>query len=145
MAERVGTVENGRRFTAHAPNRSAPRKQISHERLAARYELVRQHVPRACLQTPVAQERRQFRGTLGPHGQIILQHDRLTIEQEALARRGWMIQQFVHQWNKPLAESFSNVIPLAIPVGVRDDVNLEWMLGHSAGVRGAGAAKRRRG
>src|SRR5207237_8434341 len=73
----------------------------------------------------------------GPHLEVILEHDALPVEQEAFALRRRMIEQVVDERDETLAKSNEWVIPLAIPVRVRDDVGGEqdrvWAVGKTKG------------
>ena len=53
MAERIRTVQNGRRRRLEPRERSPSCEQISNECFAARDELVREHVPRPRLEAAI--------------------------------------------------------------------------------------------
>ena len=69
------------------------------------------------------QKARQLRRTLGANVEIVLEHDPLAVEEEALVRSGRVGEQLVDQRDEPLAEADERLIPLAIPVGVSDNVS----------------------
>ena len=123
MTERVGTVEHRRRRGAQPTENATAEKEIAHESLAARNELVGEDVPRAGLESACLQQRGELRCTLRTHLEVVLENDALTVEQEALAVSGRMVEQLVDERDETLAESNEWVIPLAIPVCVRDDVS----------------------
>jgi hypothetical protein len=80
VAKRVGAIEYGRRLGAERPQRVATGEQVAHERFATRDELVRQHEPRARLETPFRQQSRELGAALGADGQIVAENDRLSIQ-----------------------------------------------------------------
>ena len=144
MPERVGAVEDRRRLTAQAAYGSAAGQQVADERLATRDQLVGKHVPRTRFQAAVTQECRELGGTFGPHLQIVLEQDGLAIEQEALAVCRGIIEQLVDELYQPLSESLRFVIPLAIPMRVGDDVDLERIVRHEPGQAWETMRERRR-
>ena len=122
MTERVGRIEHQRRGCSELAERRAPRQQISHERFAGGNQLVGEHVPRSRLERPVSQPRTELVATLGPHLEIVLEHDRLSVKQE------WcdvfsIVEQCVNQGHEALPKSAHWVIPLAVPMRVAHDVD----------------------
>ena len=87
MTERVGTVEHRRRIGAERPQCVSPGEQVAHQRFAAGNQLVGQHVPWAGLQATVPEQRRELGAALGPDGEVVVEDDRLAVEQEARAVR----------------------------------------------------------
>ncbi len=55
----------------------------------------------------------------------VVQDDRLSIEQKALARARRIVDQLIDEGDEALPESLEWVIPLAIPVRVLNDVDVE--------------------
>ena len=56
MSERVGTVKNRRRDRAEPLERAPTREEVADERLAARNQLVGEHVPRPRLESARAEQ-----------------------------------------------------------------------------------------
>ena len=123
MAERIGTIENRRWCRAQAAQNPASSKEISHDGFAARNELVGQDVPRTSLETAGGEQRRELGRAFGSDLEIVLEHDGLTIEEKTLAVAGRMVEELVDERDETLAESNEWMVPLAIPVRVRDDVS----------------------
>ena len=135
MPERVRAVQHRRRLAAQSRGRVATGEQVAHERLAARNQLVGEHVPRTRLEPPLAEQRRELGRALGADGEVVLEDDRLSVEEKALARGRRIVEQLVDERDEPLPEALRGVIPLAIPVRVRDDVDVEQL------VRACGVAR----
>src|SRR5687768_12953976 len=125
MPERVGTIQHRRRLRAECPQRSTSREQIAHQAFAARNELVGKHEPRSRLELSRPQRRRQIGRTLRPNLEIVLHYDGLSVEEKTLPLSRQVFQQLVDQRDEPLPKALGGVIPLAVPVGVRDDVNAQ--------------------
>ena len=125
MSERVGTVENRRRDGTKALERAPAGEKVAHERLAARNQLIGEHVPRTRFQAAGTKRLAKRSNTLGPHARVVVEHDRLAVEQKALAVAGRRVEQLVDQRDEPLAKALGGQVPLAVPVRVRDDVNVE--------------------
>ena len=64
---------------------------------------------------------------LGPDLEVVLEHDRLAVEMEVRVGRIGVeqIEQPIDQRHEPEAELLVGQIPLAIPVRVRNDVNVD--------------------
>jgi hypothetical protein len=94
----------------------------------------------------IAEQSRQAIASLGPYGQIVVEDDGLSVEQKALSLSRRAVDELVDQRYEPLPEDLRRLIPLPIPMGVRNEMNLE---GHSGARRGwtseTAAAKDRRG
>src|SRR5205085_11834255 len=99
--------------------------QIAHESFPAGNQLVGEDEPGTGLDPPALERVGKIRHALRPYFEIILQHDRLTVEQKARAARRRVIEQLVDERDKSLPESFGGMVPLAIPMRVGDDVNGE--------------------
>src|SRR5215203_6244161 len=121
MAERIGTVEHRRRFRAQWTQRVAPGEQVAHERFPSGNQLVREHVPRPRLEPAVAKQRRELGATLGPDREIVVEDDRLSVEQEARIVRRWIVEQLVDEGNEPVTEAARWMVPLPVPMSVGDD------------------------
>ena len=125
VAERVGDVADAHRL-AEAPADLPAEQHVADRRLAADEELVGQDVPGADLDAPRLDEAAEVRLALGPDLEVILEDDGLAVEhEEPVVRIG------VHQRDQPVdepdqlpAELLERPVPLAVPVSVRDDVNL---------------------
>src|SRR5689334_16463914 len=125
VAERIGAIQYRRRRGAKPPQYSPAEEEIANERFAARYQLVGEDVPRARLETPALQQGREFADALRANVEIILDDDSLAVEQKALITRRRIVEQVVDEGNETLTETNEGMIPLAIPVRVRDDVSGE--------------------
>jgi hypothetical protein len=121
MSERVGTVEHRRRLGTQCTQRVAAGEEIAHERLSTRDQLVREHVPRPRLEAAVTQQRGDLGTALGSHRQVVVEHDRLTVEEEARSRRRRIVEQLVDHGDEAMSETARGMVPLAVPVGVGDD------------------------
>src|SRR5688500_8535889 len=82
MAERIGRVQDVRRARAKRAERAAAGEQIADEGLTVRDQLVGEDVPGASLESSIAQPGSHLRTALGTHREIILEHDRLAVEQK---------------------------------------------------------------
>jgi hypothetical protein len=62
--------------------------------------------------------------------EIIFQHDRLAVEVEVAKLRiaSQQLQQLVDQLDQPEAKLLKGQIPFAVPVRVRDDVKIKWLV-----------------
>src|SRR4051812_3307077 len=104
MAERIRTIEHRRRVGALAAKNAPPGEKISHERLAARNELVGEHEPRTCLDAAGLEQRAELAGALRSNAEVVLEHHGLSVEEKALAGGGRIVQQLVDERHEPLAE-----------------------------------------
>ena len=105
MSERVRAVEHGGGSPRSATHGVAAGEQIAHERFAARDQLVGEHVPRARFESPVAQQRGELRGALRAHGEVVVEEDRLSVEEKALAGGRRVVEQLVDERDEPLPEA----------------------------------------
>ena len=127
MPECVRRVEQLRRCRIERVEHRAPSEEIAHERLARRSQLVCENVPWARLERAAAQSLRELVAALGTNRQVILDHDRLSIEQ----KRGEVlsiVEERIDERNQPLAEPADGVVPLAIPVRVAHHVDGERLI-----------------
>jgi hypothetical protein len=131
MSERVRTVEHRRGRRSQCAKDAPPGEQVADERFPARDQLICEHVPWPGLETPLAEQRGQLAGPVGAHGEVILENDPLPVEQEALAGARGIVEQLVDQLDESLPEAANRVIPLPVPVRVRDDMDfIRWRGGH---------------
>ena len=88
MAERVGDVADGRHRSELAGDLAAD-QQVAHVRLARGQERVGLHVPRARPRAgPTCEPGDELVPPIGAHLEVVLEHDRLTVEHEAETRVG---------------------------------------------------------
>src|SRR5437764_9651422 len=125
MTEAVGTVQHRRRLGAQRAERVATGEQVANERLAARDQLVGEYVPGTGLEPPLSEQRAELRCTFGSDLEVVVEDDALPVEQEALSFGGRIIQQLVDECDEPLTEAARGVVPLAVPMRVRDDEDLD--------------------
>ena len=102
-------------------------QQVADERLAADQKLVRHHVPRADQDAAVLDRLPQPRLLLGPDLEVVLEHDRLAVEMEVLVAGIGVeqIEQPIDERHEPEPELLVGQVPLAVPVRVRDDVDVQ--------------------
>ena len=125
VAEGVGDVPRAH-GPAEALRDAVPARQVAHQRLAADQELVGHHVPRAHQQAAGRDVTPQALLLLGAHVQVVFEHHRLAVEMEREGGvRFQQVEHAVHEVDQPQAELFVCQVPLAVPVRVRDDVNLQ--------------------
>ena len=87
------------------------------------------------LQRPSRERRRERRAPLGAHGEVVVEHDALAVEEERSGRRVRVIQQLVDERDEALPEASGGVVPLAVPVRVRDDADVQRPLARLGGGR----------
>src|SRR5205823_79700 len=99
-------------------------QQVPDEGLTGWNQLVGEDVPGTDLQAPGLHQPLDLVVALGARPQIVLDQNRLPIEQEAAksAVRLQPFQQGVEQCHEPRVERGPWEVPLAIPVGVRDQM-----------------------
>ncbi len=120
VPERVRRVADGQRV-AEAPAHPAPDQQVAYQRLRAHEELVRQHVPGSDAQAPGLDVAAEVALALGPQGEVVLEHRRLTVEREAAV--GGVVEEVeggVDDVHEPRLEDLERLVPLAVPVRVGD-------------------------
>jgi len=104
-----------------------PRKQVPHQRFPADEKFIGHHVPRPDQDAAAGDRRAQPRFLLGTDLEIVLEDNRLPVEVKVLVR-GVAIEQIeepIDQRHQPEAELFVGEVPLAVPVRVRNDVDVE--------------------
>src|SRR5688572_27740801 len=84
MPERIGTIQNARRLGPQRTQGTSPRKQIPHQRFAARNQLVGEHEPGPRLELSVSERRGELRGALRPNLQVVLEDYSLSVEEKAV-------------------------------------------------------------
>ena len=122
VTERVGGVEDGRRLGAECSQGSTTGEQVSHERFAARNQLVGKDVPGPGFDRAVLQRRREIARALGTNLEVVVEHHRLSVQQKRRPR-GVAVEELIDQGDEPLSEPSGREVPLAIPVRVREDVD----------------------
>ena len=124
VAEHVGQVAHIH-GAAEAAGHPQPPLQVAHERLAGHEELVGQRVPRPHRHAAGGGQRAQPRLGLGPDGEVVVDHGHLPVEEEVGVGRVSLElrQQLVEQVDEAQPERLVRRVPLAVPVGVRDDVH----------------------
>ncbi len=125
MAERIRTIEYGRRLGTVLPQRPAPGEQIADERFSGGNQLIGEDIPRARLDASTAQQGLELSRAFGAYGEVVVDDDRLSIEEETLIGRRRMVEQLVDELDEALAESLVRLVPLAVPMGVSNDVNVQ--------------------
>jgi len=144
MPEPIRAVQHRWRLGAQRAQRIAAGEQVAHECLAARDQLIGEDVPRPSLEPALAQQRGKLRRALRPDGEIVVEDDPLSVEEEALSLRRRIVEQVVDERDEPVPEAARGVVPLTVPVRVRDDQDPErgW---HARSVRGAHSVHKRWG
>ncbi len=104
-------------------------EQVADERFAAHQELVGHHVPGADQDAAVLDRLAQPRFLFRPDLEVVLEHDGLAVEMEMLVVGIGIeqIEQPIDERDEPEPELLVRQIPLAIPVGVGDDVDVQHM------------------
>ena len=126
VAEEIRHVADRHRRTKRARHAMAA-QQIAHQRFAADEKLVRHHVPRPDQDAARRDRRAKARFLLWPDLEVVLEHDRLAVEVEVFVSRLVVeqIEQAIDERDQAKPELFAREIPLAIPMRVRDDVDVE--------------------
>jgi hypothetical protein len=104
-----------------------PADEIADDRLAADEKFVGHDVPRPDQDAAGGDRVAKPRLLLGANLEVILEHDRLSVEMEILVIRILVeqVEQAIDEGDQPHPELLEREVPLAIPMGVRDDVNLQ--------------------
>ena len=123
VPERVGRVQHVEP-AAQPLGVSRPQQQVPHQGLARRDQFVGEHVPRADLEAAGLHERLHISLPLRARTQVVGEQHGLTVEQEAPVAgvRLQSLDQVVQSWNQSRLERSARQVPLAIPVGVRDEM-----------------------
>ena len=122
VAEHVGQVPDVHHATELGTARDAELEVADH-RLARHHELVHEDHPRPDCEPARARKPRQRGRGLGSHREVVVEHRGLPVEQEARVREVGLEhrEQRVEQPDQAQAERLERRVPLAVPVGVRDD------------------------
>ena len=137
VPEHVGEVADAHR-AAELRRALDAELQVAHERLRRHHELVHEDRPRADLHAPGGDEAGQPFLGLGPHLEVVVDHDRLAVEQEALVGRVGLeeVEQVVDEVDELDPVGLERRVPLPVPVRVGDDPHLSTGdLRHTARVR----------
>ncbi len=124
MAEHVGQIPDVHRPAEVLGPVDTPR-QVAHDRLTRHAEFVHEDVPRTHHQTSGLGEPAEA-CLLGRFDlQVVVDDGHLTVEHEVPEPGiGFeQIHRLVHQVDQLHAERLERAVPLAVPVGVRDDVD----------------------
>ncbi len=101
-----------------APN---PRRQVAQQRFAVDEQGVGLRIPRSNVEPPGAHQLADARLGRRPHLQIVVDHGDLAVEREVqplvLLQ---IVERVVHGVDEVRAKNLERLVPLAIPVGVRD-------------------------
>jgi hypothetical protein len=124
VAEHVGEVADLHR-AAELGTASEAELQVAHHGLARDHELVHQDHPRPDGEPARRREALQRCTRVRPHLQIVVDDDGLAVEHEARVRRVRLEdrQQCVEKLDETQTERLERVVPLAVPMRVRDDCN----------------------
>ena len=124
MPEGVGDVRDARYGSERARDRSTE-QQIANVGLAAGQQRVGLDVPRAGGEPSRAQSGDELVVTVRSHLEVVLEHDRLTVEHETKAGIGReQIEHGVDRVHEPSAEHLERPVPLPIPMEVGDEEDL---------------------
>ncbi len=100
--------------------------QVADDRLARDEELVHEDVPGPDGEPPGCGQGTQALFVLGPDGQVVIDDRHLPIEQELGEGRVTLeqVEQAVDETDQFQPEGLERVVPLTVPVGVGDDIDL---------------------
>jgi len=121
VAERVGDVRDARR-AAERSRDPQPLLQVAHDRLARDEEQIGEDVPRADEQPVRAHERLDPRPIGRLDREMVLERDGLPVERERPEARLALeqIEERADHRHESSPEALEALVPLAIPVGVRN-------------------------
>ena len=122
MPEHVGEVPDGHR-TPELGGAFEAELEVADDRLAGDEELVHEDIPGPHGEPAVRCEVTEATLGLGPDREVVVDHGHLPIEQEVgIGRVGLEPgEEVVEHLHQPQPERLERRVPLAIPVGVRDD------------------------
>ena len=104
--------------------RAQPSSQVADDRLARHEELVHQDLPRADREASLGDQPADQRLRLGPDLEVVVDGGRLAVEREAEPRiLLHPVEQLVDQLDETHPERLERLVPLAIPMGVRHEVD----------------------
>ena len=126
MAEGVGRIQHVEPPAELLGVRGAE-QEVAHQRFAGGDQLVGQDVPGAHLQAPRLHQSLDIAFALGARPQVIGHEHGLAIEQEASVPRVGVepIEQIVQRGHEARLKRGAWQVPLAVPVGVRDEMEDE--------------------
>ena len=121
VPELVGQISGHRRRSELTPA-SRPPLEVPDERLTRDEEFVHLGEPRAHREPSVSDLSLHVGPPLRPHREVVIDHRRLPIQVEVPEVRVLVqdVQQLVHHVDESLEEALVRLVPLAIPVGVRN-------------------------
>jgi hypothetical protein len=96
MTEGIRAVEHRRRLGVKSTQHAPAEEEIPDHRLAAGYQLVREYIPGSSLESATPEQPGQFLVSLGTDSEIVLENDRLSVEEEAFVRWRRIVEQLVH-------------------------------------------------
>ncbi|MNY12520.1 hypothetical protein D3C86_1456070 [compost metagenome] len=121
MAEHVGQVADRARL-AELAHQAPAELQVADQALAADEKFVGQDVPGADGELARSDQGGEALAVLGLDRQVVLQHHRLAVQEEV--RQGPLLEQVqdpIDHLHQAQAVGLEGAVPLAIPVGVRND------------------------
>jgi hypothetical protein len=129
VAELVGEVPAHRVVSERArPLEAHP--EVANVRLTRDEELVHLRDPGPGGEAPLPHVPRELGAPLRPAREVVVDHRRLSVQMEMWEPRGGEVEQCVHHRHEPLDEDIERLVPLAVPVGVRDERDAD---GHRGG------------
>src|SRR5665811_1286791 len=121
MPEHVGQVANDH-AAAQLPGALPAEAQVADDRLPGDEELVQQNLPRSNCQAATRHQAPDSRLSLWTDVQVVVDRRELAVEGTAKPLvRLELIEHPVHHLDQAHAEDLEREIPLAVPVGVRDE------------------------
>jgi hypothetical protein len=125
VAEQVRKVAHGHRRAERLRDAMAAR-QVPDERLAAHEEFIRHVVPRPDEDAAFLDQFPQPRLLVRAQLQVVFEHDRLAVEMEVLVVRLALheVEQAIDEPDEAEAELLVTEVPLAIPMGVGNNVDI---------------------
>ncbi len=124
MTELIGQIA-GSRGLPESPRDTAADLKIADQRFAAGKKAVREQVPGTDLELAGFHQLRDSARAVGPHFEVILEHDRLTVEVKTWKGSAFEKRQhLVRHREQPRTHPLKRLIPLAIPVRVNDEIKM---------------------
>ena len=132
MAEAVREVAGRRGPSAEPLADGAADQEVTNERLGADQKLIGQYIAWTDLDPAGGDQCPQPRFVLGADSDVVLQHDRLSVERERCERRIAFerVEHLVDHASEHQPEVLERAVPLAIPVCMRHDEIALHVLGH---------------
>ena len=137
VPERVGDVAEALR----PAQRVRPRRallQVAHDRLGRAQELVHEDAPRPDAEPPVLHLARDVLFGAGADLEVVLDRGDLTVEVEVTEPGVGVqnVEQLVHRVHELQPVALERLVPLSVPVRMRDDVD-DGLRGHAASISAA--------